>query len=505
MAQFRRSPCVTFATALLVAAALAACGGGGSSRAPLQADAPAAGATPFIETVRLHDIRVDDVSSVKFTIAPAPGSASRAVSVQYSASYLVANGRAATGGTSIVVPVFGLYAGASNAVTLSVTYTDGAVAELPVTVQAAAWTDPNGILDHPTAVTQRAPGSALGFDFFYLKSLLAPVVILDSDGRVRWVGPPGVEPSMSADFFGGVFLLGAGDSTQITQVRLDGTLGAPASLQDNQALRFHHDIEDGKIGVLDNVDVNINGVIYVGSFLQEIVSDGTLVDGWDMARILSDYMEANGDDPTLFVRPDVDWFHMNTAIYDPRDDSVIVSSRENFVIKIDYATGQIKWILGDPTKYWYTFPSLRAKALAFVGDVLVPVGQHSLTIAPDGDLMLFNNGSGSLHQPAGAPRGEERGYSAVSSYKIDETARTVTNSWNFDYGTSVLAGFCSSARALPDGSVLVDYATAELDTAVRLVGLDPSHQVVFDYRFANTGCTTAWNAQPIALEAMRFD
>jgi Arylsulfotransferase (ASST). len=29
---------------------------------------------------------------------------------------------------------------------------------------------------------------------------------------------------------------------------------------------------------------------------------------------------------------------------------VIVSSRENFVIAIDYETGAIKWILGDPTK-----------------------------------------------------------------------------------------------------------------------------------------------------------
>jgi hypothetical protein len=35
------------------------------------------------------------------------------------------------------------------------------------------------------------------------------------------------------------------------------------------------------------------------------------------------------------------------------------SSRENFVIAIDYDSGNIKWILGDPTKHWYEFQSLR--------------------------------------------------------------------------------------------------------------------------------------------------
>ena len=49
--------------------------------------------------------------------------------------------------------------------------------------------------------------------------------------------------------------------------------------------------------------------------------------------------------------------------YNRADDSLIVSSRENFVICLDYETQAIKWILGDPTKKWYQFPSLRTFAL----------------------------------------------------------------------------------------------------------------------------------------------
>jgi arylsulfate sulfotransferase len=30
-------------------------------------------------------------------------------------------------------------------------------------------------------------------------------------------------------------------------------------------------------------------------------------------------MIKNGDDPSDFVRDGVDWFHMNSAIYDPSD------------------------------------------------------------------------------------------------------------------------------------------------------------------------------------------
>ena len=81
----------------------------------------------------------------------------------------------------------------------------------------------------------------------------------------------------------------------------------------------------------------------------------------------------------MLVRPPNDWFHTNSAIYDARDDSLIVSAREHFVMKIDYETGAIRWVLGDPTKYWYQFSSLRAKALTLDSGGLYPIGQHALS------------------------------------------------------------------------------------------------------------------------------
>lgn len=90
-----------------------------------------------------------------------------------------------------------------------------------------------------------------------------------------------------------------------------------------------------------------------------------------------------GDDPSVFIRAPDDWFHNNACTYRKSDDSLIVSSRENFVICVDYETSAIKWILGDPTKAWYQYPSLRKFALTLGRDTYPPIGQHSVSITED--------------------------------------------------------------------------------------------------------------------------
>jgi hypothetical protein len=184
---------------------------------------------------------------------------------------------------------------------------------------------------------------------------------------------------------------------------------------------------------------------------------------------------------------------------------VIVSSRENFVIKLDYRTGSIRWLLGDPTKYWYSFPSLRAKALMLAAGGLYPIGQHGVSITSDGLLMLFNDGLGSLNQPAGAPAGESRTYSAVSAYSIDEASMSAQEAWRFDYGQSIYSEICSSAYESVGQSILVDYAAADHITQARLVGLDSSHNVVFDFEYPTVSCDTSWNALPIAFDNLSID
>ena len=355
------------------------------------------GPTPFIALLDLSGPTLGNVTSVGYTVQPRPGSVSKPVSVSYTLAALERQGNVTE--TGITVPVFGLYAGETNLATLTLQFTDGSSRQIQSQITTVPYADDQGIFDHPTILQPRAAGASLDFDFFVLKSTRASVVVVDTDGAVRWVGN-GL-PSGSTIFTDNGFVVGSATSGQVQRLELDGTLTS-SQVGDPTITDFSHNIDPGKVGLLAEFDVSGE----VDATLEEITPTGDVLRTWKLGDLLGAYMASQGDDPTAFIRPGTDWFHLNAATYDPRDDSLIVSSRENFVMKIDYASGDLIWILGDPTKYWYTFPSLRAKALTLADGGFYPIGQHATSITSDGLLMVFNDGTGSVNQPQGAPAGQ---------------------------------------------------------------------------------------------------
>ena len=171
-----------------------------------------------------------------------------------------------------------------------------------------------------------------------------------------------------------------------------------ATIAAMELVNFHHNIDPGKTGILLEADTTS----FYESVIMEVDFSGNVLKTWNLANIISAAMRAGGDDPSQFVYPTpTDWFHNNAATYNRADDSLIVSSRENFVICIDYETRAIKWILGDPTKKWYQFPSLRRFALTLAPGSLPPIGQHAVSITHDQDLLLLDNGFPSAFQSHG--------------------------------------------------------------------------------------------------------
>jgi arylsulfate sulfotransferase len=491
----------------VLAALVAACGGGDDAASPsmatrsdLVATGNTPGITPFISFAQLKGTSAAQVAAVSYTVAPKPGSASKPVNVSYTLGALTSRGFAGTQAGALTLPVYGLYDGYANHVAVSVRFNDQSVQTLAVEIDTAPYVDPAGVYQRPIVNVQRAPGSALGFDFFALKSLIGPPVVVDTDGAVRWVGP--VMPSSVATAYqGDGFVVGDTASENFTRIEWDGST-TPHALQSTLYSRFFHDIDHGKSGLLGALDTPTN----IESTAVEFDANGNVLQAWDFAALLSAYMAAQGDDPSQFVRPGADWFHLNASTYDPSDDSIIASSRENFVIKVDYKTGNVVWIFGDPSKFWYTFPSLRAKALTLQGAGLYPIGQHAVSITRDGLLMLFDDGAQSFSQPADAPTGASRGYSTVSTYAIDASARTATQVWNFDDGMTIDSQICSSAYQAGDGSLLIDYADTNGGSAARLVGVDATRKVVFDFQYASAyACATTWNAITVPLDALQFN
>jgi len=454
--------------------------------------------------MHVQGINVGALTSVEYTIAPQPGSVSKPVHVEYSLAALRARGYL-TSEKTLTVPVFGLYAGYQNQVSVSLHMQGNITVPLDLTIATAPYVDPTGIYSQPQVLTARVPGSELGFDFLYLKSGLGYPVILDTDGQIRWAVPGGPN-STSSTLVGDQFAIGDSTEGMVHRIQLDGTVTA-APLPPSDIYEFAHDIVASKLGLLAEVNRMVDGVYNVESNLIEMAdsSSNTIRNHWDLGAILSAYMSSHGDDPTQFVRPGVDWFHNNSAIYDPMDDTLIVSSRENFVIKIDYSTGAIIWILGDPTKYWYTFPSLRAKALTLAPGGLYPIGQHGLSITSGGLLMLFNDGYGSTNQPTGEPAGESRTYSAVSAYSIDKASMTAQDVWDYDAGKTIYSALCSSSYEAAEKSLLLDYSFADGGKQAILVGLNAAHETVFSFQYPSSLCTTGWNARPIALDDLQID
>jgi arylsulfate sulfotransferase len=455
-----------------------------------------AGPNPFISFARLRVSDTTTVEYARFQIQPKAGSATRPVNVKYSRQYLLQRGYINSTTGKVTVPVFGLYAGRSNSVTITIGFSDGTSQKRDLAIQTATYD--LGTYSNPTVLQSRLPGTTLSYDFILLKNFTDPVtpIIIDSDAEIRWVGTAGVGVVPSA-FFDNAFYLASG--TSLLRTEFDGTTTTVADYSALGVTGIDHNIDPGRDGVILEVNTaqNFECVNY------EVDAAGNVLKTWNLADIISAAMIAGGDDPGQFVAigATVDWFHNNATTYRASDNSLIVSSRENFVIALDYDSGAIKWILGEPTKKWYEFPSLRAFALKLGFDTLPPIGQHAISISQD-QLLLFDNGTASLFQ---MPPGETRTYSAPRKYQIDLTHFRATEVWHYLADPGISSPFCSSVYEDAKDNYLIDYTVGGPYLFTELVGLDGGGNVAFDYRYDVLGfCGTAWNAIPIHWEKMQL-
>jgi arylsulfate sulfotransferase len=459
-----------------------------------------AGPTPFISQLHLTINQASALTSIRFEITPKQGSVTRAISATYYSDYLLSRGYLDPANGQITLPVFGLYQNYTNTVTLTYNFVDGSSQRDIVAVSTAQFSDPCGY-HNPLVVQARTNSTDLSYDFILLKntcSTYSPTII-DTDAEIRWVGTASVASLASIFFDNGVYISsnpsGSSSPTGLTRIELDGTF---SFLQDYSGLGVtstgHHNIDYGKRGIILDVDT----AVQTESVNLEVDGSGNVLKTWDLATIIAAAMTAGGDDPSQFVYPaPTDWFHNNAAAYRSSDDSLIVSSRENFVICLDYETGAIKWILGDSTKKWYQFPSLRKYALSLGPSTLPPIGQHAVSLTQDDDLLLFDDGKSSFFQ---IPAGADRTYSAPRKYHIDTQNMVATEIWNYEAGQTLDSGVCSSVYEDSALNYLIDYALI-----TEIIGLNASGNKVFDYHYPNVvGCSTAWNSMPVHLEALVF-
>ncbi|MBF4801339.1 aryl-sulfate sulfotransferase [Aeromonas hydrophila] len=444
------------------------------------------------------------IKNISFNIKTKEGNHAKSVSATYDWHYLSNNSLYDTTSNRIQIPIFGLYSNYLNELTINIQFTDNSTYSFKKTIATAAYVDSIGIYDDVGISIK--PSATPTYSYFYLKGSKKSPIIMDIDGEVRWDADI-IKISASSTFIDNSFLIGNSKNKKIDSINLYGrssSLNIEGSVMGSDAY-FHHNIDPGKQGILIELDGTTDGALKIESFLSEIDSSGKVIKEWDLGKIFSEYMLQEGDDPSNFVRDGVDWFHMNAATYDPADDTLVISSRENFVVKLDYTTGKLIWLLGDETKHWYSYPSLQKLALS-LSSGQTPIGQHAVSMTKDGKLMLFNNGRRSFNNPVGTPAGIDLATSQTAIFAIDNQNKTAQVAWSFDDG--IYSDICSSIyedKLAAQGDFLINYAAADNRTRVVIQGINKDKQKLFEFTYPSpTPCATSWNAIQIPLENIHF-
>ena len=166
----------------------------------------------------------------------------------------------------------------------------------------------------------------MSYDYILIKSRCSAnsPTIIDADGAIRWVGAQGVAGNSFTFFDNAIYDAGVG----LGRTELDGTYTVLVANYKAYGINyFNHNTDYGKYGMI----LDATTASYLESMDIEVDKAGNVLKVWNLAEIISAAMTAGGDDPNQFIYPSpTDWFHDNSAAYRASDNSIIISSRENF-------------------------------------------------------------------------------------------------------------------------------------------------------------------------------
>src|SRR2546421_1036835 len=148
-----KTSCIIIGTVFMVFTQLA--GANQADDTTITITGHAAGATPFISNLTLDVSDTTVLKSIQFAIGAKGGSVTRPLSGIYANDYLVSREfEPPPPATTVIVPVYGLYAGYTNTVTLTYRFLDGSSKQAVTSITTATFDDPCGY-DNPTILQAR--------------------------------------------------------------------------------------------------------------------------------------------------------------------------------------------------------------------------------------------------------------------------------------------------------------------------------------------------------------
>ncbi len=237
-------------------------------------------------------------------------------------------------------------------------------------------------------------------------------------------------------------------------------LGAEVNRWDIPGYSYHHDVIEKPDGNLI-VAVDKAGIGTVEDHIIELDrTSGAIVNEWDLRQVL----DVNRRD---YSANPVDWFHMNAVWYSESDDALIISGRNQAVVKVTM-NNELVWILA-PHRGWgpagpnadghetsdflltaidpdgNAYPDPVQQGDEDAPDFRWPWGQHAPMILPNGNVFLFDNGL-RRNFAADGPT-----FSRGVEYAIDESLMTVRQIWQYgeERGDEFYSAIISDVDYLP--------------------------------------------------------
>ncbi len=320
--------------------------------------------------------------------------------------------------TEHYLPIYGLYAGRENKVTIKC-----GDKEKELTIKTDELPD-DFIL--PTSV--KKDESKLNNDlYFYTPSSFGYTAAYDVNGDVRWYLTESAIWEINR-LDNGRLLVSTERlaevpyySTGLYEMDMLGKIYTEYSLPGG----YHHDyyeMENGNLLVASDDFNNDSGT--VEDYVVEIDrKNGNIVKTFDLKDILK---MTDGKSENWI---EYDWFHNNSVWYDKKTNSITLSGRhQDAVINIDYDTGKLNWILGDPEGWSDEYQKYFFKP---VGDNFEwQWSQHAAMITPESYVFLFDNGNNKSKNEKDYVKAEDS-YSRGVMYKIDTDKMTIEQVWEY--------------------------------------------------------------------------
>lgn len=410
------------------------------------------------------------------------------------------------------IPVLGLYPDTENEVTVTLTDESGNSMEKTVTIKTGTLAKSIATIDVKEADTQKMDlgDSELTFVIPSTKRAYA----FDANGDVRWHSTR-YNSHIFKELTNGnlLYLTKESNDADTYNVLLETDyLGKIYHRYDFSSSSAANDTgkSEGEMTVIHHDGIELpsgnflltvnDGSNYIEDTMIELNREtGEIEKTIDLKDILP---EAFYEDYDSTSREDgkVDWFHQNSVEYDEADNSIIISGRhQDTIMKIDYDTSEIKWIMGDSSGWPESYQKYFLK-----GDVKASGGQHAAIVLPDQDdndettdILYYDN---NISVTRGDEETSEK-YSEARQVRINDAEMTIEEVWTFgealgkDYYTKIIG----SARYLSNtGNRLVNFGYRDEGQTSSIMEVTEEGETVLNVDLTDFP-TSAW-----AYRAERF-